>query len=128
MPIAAIISSFFIPQKNKNSKNKINKIIGKSWFIVSLNMIILGFFFYPFLKQMLIPILLILLAIEILSTGFITKSKILIFSGIIINLAGFSCFYVKWFNQPLFMGIVSLITIFIPGIILSIQAKKKENV
>lgn len=128
MPIAAIISILLMPKKYRKSNNKINKIIGKSWIIVSLNIMLLGFFFFPFLKEMLIPILLILLGVETLFTGFATKSKILIFSGIIINLAGFFCFYLKWFDQPLFAGIISLLAIFIPGIILTIQAKKKENV
>jgi hypothetical protein len=61
-------------------------------------------------------------------SGVSVRSRLLLFSGITINLSAFAGFYIPILYQPLLMGIVAIAAIFIPGIILMVQYKKKENV
>jgi hypothetical protein len=71
---------------------------------------------------------LILLSVGIIVSGTSLKSKILVYSGMFIGISAFSGYYLEWIIQPLLMGVVSIITILIPGIILMVQHKRKENV
>jgi hypothetical protein len=129
MPMGSIYSGYyFSKKKGKNKRNQISKIISFIWIAISVNVMILGFVFAPILKQNLIPLLIILLSIGVIVSGVSVKSKLLLFSGIFINLSAFICFKIDWIYQPLLMGIVSIIAIFIPGIILMLQHKRKENV
>ena len=56
------------------------------------------------------------------------KRELLLFAGVLINLSAFTGFYLEYIYQPLLMGIVSLVAVFIPGVILMVQYKKKQNV
>ena len=81
--------------------------------------------FYPTLEENLIPIILILLSVGIFISAIAIKSRLLLFSGILINLSAFACFSIEPIYRPLLMGIVSIIAVMIPGIILMIQHKKR---
>ncbi len=74
------------------------------------------------------PIILILLGIGLFISGGAIKSRLIIVSGILINISGYICFNLKWINHSLLMCIVSVNAILIPGIILMIEHKKKKNV
>lgn len=125
MPLGAIYTVYyFSKKKNKYKSNQISKIISLSWAVISLNTMILGFLFSPVLKQHLIPVILILLSVGIVLSGVSVKSKLLLFSGIFINVTAFVSLKIDWMYQPLLMGIVSIVAILIPGIILMIQHKK----
>ena len=129
MPIGAIYSTVYYSKKKRKSKqNLISKIVSALWIVLSINMMILGFLFGNNLKENLIPIILILLSIGTIVSGTSIKSKLLLYSGVFIGLSAFLGFYLEWIYQPLLMGIVSVIAILIPGIILMVQHKRKENV
>jgi len=129
MPIGVIYSTiYFSKKKRKNKQNLISKIISALWIVLSINMILLGFLFANNLKENLIPIILILLSIGTIVSGTSIKSKLILYSGIFIGLSALLGFYLEWIYQPLLMGVVSIITILIPGIILMVQHKRKENV
>ena len=129
MPIGSIYSTiYFSKKKRKNKQNLISKIVSALWIVLSINMMILGFLFGNNLKENLIPIILILLSIGTIVSGTSIKSKLLLYSGIFIGFSAFLGFYLEWIYQPLLMGVVSIITILIPGIILMVQHKRKENV
>ncbi len=123
MPIGAIVTAFY--SRNERPKNAIGKMMTVAWVILSLNIMILGFAFGYVLKTNLIPVILMLLSLGIQISGVSVKSKLLIFSGIFINISALICFWVEWLYQPLVMGIVSIFAILIPGIILMLQYKKK---
>ncbi len=93
-----------------------------------LNVFILGFLLPGILKQQLIPVILILLGIGTIVTAGAIKSRLILYSGIIINLAGLACFRLEWIYQPLLLGIVSVVALLIPGIILMVEHKKRQNV
>ena len=129
MPIGAIYSTIYYSKKKGKSKlNLISKMVSTLWIVLSINMMILGFLFGNNLKENLIPIILILLSIGTIVSGTSIKSKLLIYSGVFIAFSAFSGFYIERIYQPLLMGVVSIIAIFIPGIILMMQHKRKENV
>ncbi len=126
MPIGGVISGIYY--KKAPQKNQISKIIGVAWILLSLNIMILGFAFGLVLKAHLIPIILLLLSVGISISGVSIKSKLLIFSGILINISALACFSVSWMYQPLVMGLVAIVAILIPGIVLMLQHKKRQNV
>lgn len=129
LPFGGIYTGYYFYKKEKNTKqNQISKIVSYTWIALSINMMILGFLFSPLLKENLIPVILLLLSLGILISGVSINSRLLLFSGMFINLSAFLCFYIDWAYQPLLMGIVSIIAVLIPGILLMLQHKGKQNV
>lgn len=128
MPLGGIYTGYYFYKKRKNKSNQISKIIGIAWISVSLNIMFLAFLFSPVLKENLTPILLVLLGIGVVISGGAIKSKLILFSGIFINISGFICFKLDWINHSLLMAIVSIIALLIPGLILMMEYKKKQNV
>ena len=128
MPLGAIYTGYYYYKKKKSEHNQIGRILGISWSAIVLNVFILGFLLSGSLKANLIPVILVLLGIAIIISGATTKNWLLLFAGIVMDLAGLFCFSVTWMYQPLLLGIVSAVTIFVPGIILMIEHKRKQNV
>jgi uncharacterized membrane protein len=129
MPIGTVFTSIYYSKKKQKSKyNLISKTVSVLWFVLSINMMILGFIFAKNLKENLIPVFLILLSIGAIVSGTSIKSKLILYSGVFTGLSAFFGFYLEWTYHPLLMGFVSIIAIFIPGLILMIQHKRKENV
>ena len=127
MPIGAIYTGYYFSKKEKNKYNQISKIVSASWVVISLNIMILGFLFSPILKENLIPIILIFLGVGTTISAGLIKSKLILFSGILINISGFICLKLEWIYHSLLMGIVSIIAILLPGIFLMIKHNKKLN-
>lgn len=129
MPIGAIYSFFYFSRKEGHNKhNQISRIVSSAWGVLSLNMLVLGFLLGRILVANLIPVILILLAAGTVISGVSVRSRLLLFSGVLINLSAFVGFYIPILYQPLLMGIVAIIAVFIPGIILMVQFKRKGNV
>jgi FtsH-binding integral membrane protein len=127
MPIGSIYTGFyFSKRKGKSKQNLISKIVSLTWIVLAFNLLILGAVFSSYLKQNLIPIILILLAIGVIVSGTAVKSRLLLYSGVLINISAFLCFYLDWIYHPLLMSIVSILAFFIPGLILMIEYKKAE--
>ena len=125
MPIGSIYTGFyFSKRKGKSKQNLISKIVSALWVVLTFNLLILGALFSIYLKQNLIPIILILLAIGVIVSGTAVKSKLLLYSGILINIAAFICFYLDWIYHPLLMSIVAILAFFIPGLLLMIKSQK----
>ena len=128
MPFGGIYTGYYFYKKKKNEQNQISKMVGIAWIAITLNMMFLAFVFAPVLKESLTPILLILLGVGILISGGAYKSRLILFSGLVINIAGIFCFKLEWIYHSLLLGIISIIALLIPGIILMIVHKKKQNV
>ena len=43
-----------------------------------------------------------------------------------LNLSAYIAFFIPWKNQALFMGIIAILTLLIPGILLRIKHKKNN--
>jgi len=127
MPIGSIYTGFyFSKRKGKSKQNLISKIISALWIVLTFNLLILGAVFGSYIKQNLTPIILILLAIGVIVSGTAVKSKLLLYSGILINISAFICFYLDWIYHPLLMSIVSILAFFIPGLLLMVKYKESK--
>jgi len=127
MPVGSIYTGlYFSKRKGKSKQNLISKIISALWIVLTFNLLILGAVFGSYLKQNLVPIILILLAIGVIVSGTAVKSELLLYSGILINISAFVCFYLDWIYHPLLMSIVSILAFFIPGLFLMIKYKKSR--
>ncbi|MDD2637105.1 MAG: hypothetical protein PHW82_16570 [Bacteroidales bacterium] len=128
MPIGAIYSTFYYSKKaRKGKQNLISKIVSALWIVLSINMMILGFLFASYLKENLIPIILILLSVGTIVSGISIKSKLLLYCGFFISFSAFLCFYLDWIYHSLLLGIVSIFAVLIPGVLLMVQYKKKRK-
>ncbi|MCF6308251.1 MAG: hypothetical protein L3J09_09865 [Flavobacteriaceae bacterium] len=126
MPVGAIYSGFYFSKKKEKAKqNQISKMISALWIVLSINIMVLGFIFGTTLRESLIPVILILLSVGVIISGVSIKSRLLLYSGVFINISAIISFKLDWIYQPLLMGVVSIIAILIPGIILMVQLKKK---
>lgn len=128
MPLGAIYTGYYFYKKAKTWQNQIGRMVSISWTAVVLNIFILGFLLPGTLKQQLIPIILILLGIGTIVSAGAIKSKLILYSGLIINIAGLACFSLEWIYQSLLLGVVSAVAILIPGIILMVEHKRRQNV
>ncbi len=128
MPLGAIYTVYYYYKKGRSGQNQISRMVSISWTAVVLNIFILGFLLPVILRQQIIPIILILLGIGTIVSASAIKSKLKLYSGVIINLAGLACFRLEWIYQPLLLGIVFAIAILIPGIILMVVHKRRQNV
>ncbi len=128
MPLGAIYTGYYFYKKGRVRQNQISRMISFSWTAVVLNIFILGFLLPAILKQHLIPVILILVGIgTIISAGAI-KNRLILYSGVIINIAGLACFSLEWIYQSLLLGVVFAIAMLIPGIILMVEHKRRQNV
>ncbi len=128
MPLGSAYTWYYYAKKKKGRRNQIGHIVSYAWVVITLNLLILGFFFGPFLKEALIPVLLILLSVGTVISGAAIKSGLLLISGVIINLSGFAGFALPWIYQPLLMGIVAIVVILVPGIVLMRRYKQQSHV
>ena len=122
MPIGGIISCIYYMKKEKRTSNTISKLVGTIWFAVMTNNLILGFVFSTQLQDTLSAIILIFIGVGTLASGTALKEKVLLISGISINLLGLSCFFIDWEYHPLIIALTGFFFTLIPGIILN---KKK---
>lgn len=128
MPFGWIYTGYYFYKKKENKQNQISKMIGIAWIVITLNIMILGFVFAVVLKEHLMPFILILVGIGTIISGGSIKNKLILYSGLVINISGIFCFKLEWIYHSLLLGIVSIIALLIPGLILMIEHKKKQNV
>lgn len=128
MPFGGLFTGYYFYKKKSARNNQISKIVGMVWVILTFNMLILAFLFAPVLKENLTPILLVLMGVGIFVSGGAVNSKLILVSGIFINISGFVCFQLDWIYHSLLMSVVSVIAVLIPGVILMVIHRKKQNV
>ncbi|MEM6722690.1 MAG: hypothetical protein AAF598_01565 [Bacteroidota bacterium] len=117
-PFGGLFSWWYYARKVGRQRNGMLSTIAVIWLLLSLNMMILGFFFWPMLKANLIPVLLILLGVGVMISGRMIQSRPVILAGALINLAGLVGFGLEWIMHPLLLGFSGLLFIFVPGLYL----------
>ncbi|NRB54192.1 MAG: hypothetical protein HRU41_41475 [Saprospiraceae bacterium] len=123
VPIGALISWYYYARKKASRKNQVSSNISITWGVVSMNLMILGFFFNYVLQENLTPLMLILMGIGTTISGGLIKSRLILFSGLFLNAAGFLCFQLNWLEHPLVLGISAILFILVPGLLLMIKHK-----
>jgi hypothetical protein len=129
-PLGAIYTFIYArgkEKKNNMPKTILGRILGTMGWVFGLNLMILGFIFGDQLDKNAAPVFLILLALFIIMAGVSIKFKPLIIGGILLNLTGFSTFFVNTDYYGLCMMLGSVVGLIIPGILLN-KSKEKENV
>lgn len=126
LPVGSVFSFFYKAKEERKVHNPLGNISATLWIGISINLFLLAFAFYPMLLGNLVPIILILLALGMLVSGSIIRSRLLIFSGIGINIAAYSCFFLSWEFHPLVNGIIAIFAVFLPGLLFFIKQKKQH--
>jgi hypothetical protein len=114
-------------KKNNVPRTIIGNIIGTMGWVVSINLMILGFLFHNKLGEAIAPVFLILWALFFILTGISIKFKPIIIGGILLNLMGFAAFYINGQYHGLILATGAVIGMIIPGILLN-RANRNEHV
>ena len=128
MPAGAVFTAFYYARKEKSRVNRISKALGILWWAIAFNLMILGFFYAPLLREHLIPVFLILQGIGMIGAGAIIENRWLLLAGLVTNIAAFICFHLDWQFHPLLAGIVAIVAIFVPGMMIMLKHKKSTHV
>ena len=127
MPVGGILTAIYFAMKGKKGRTHLSRIIAATWAPLSISIIVIAFTMGAELGDNLIPLILILLSIGLMTSGATIGSNILLYSGILMNFIGFYSFVVDYSQQPLLMGIASIVCFLIPGVLL-MRNHKKNNV
>lgn len=127
--LVGVIITFIYVKKTygKLPRTVLGNISEALGWLLGLNFMTMGIFFGATLDEHLIPFFLILYAVWCIITGVSISFKPLIIGGILINLLGFAAFLVNWQYQPLMFTAGSVVALIIPGIMLKISFRKREN-
>ena len=126
VPLGALISWYYYARKKSVRKNQVSTNISITWGVVSLNLMILGFFFNFVLQEHLTPLMLILMGIGTTISGGLIRSRLILLSGVLLNISGFVCFQLNWLEHPLVLGISAILFILVPGLLLMIKHKRNN--
>jgi hypothetical protein len=118
----------WIKEKKKNMpKTIIGNILGSIGWIIGMNLLIMGFFFWGQLGKAMAPVFLILLALMVIVSGLSIKFKPLTIGGALVNLIGLGTFFLDGNYHGFSIMIGAVVGFIIPGILLN-KARRKENV
>lgn len=126
LPLAALFSWYYYAKRRTGKKNQVSTNISISWGIVSLNLMVLGFFFHSVLQENLTPLLLILMGIGTAISGSLVRSQLILIAGLLLNVSGFICFQLDWINHPLLLGVSAILFILVPGLLLMAKYQRKN--
>ena len=126
MPLASIFTIVYYSKKDSKSCNPLNVISSRLWMFTGFNIMILAFGFSAELRSILSTIILLLLGIATALAGSFIRSRMLLFCGIVLNLSAYAAFFVPWKQHPLLMGMVSMVTFLLPGLLLHYKHKRQH--
>lgn len=118
VPLGGIATYFYYSRKKTGTANAISKIVGRIWYAILINVLILSFIFAYVLQANLTTIILVLIGIGTLASASALRDRVLFSSGLCINLLGLSCFFLDYQYHPLVIAITGFFFTFIPGILL----------
>lgn len=117
-----------IKEKKQNKpKTIIGNILGNLGWVVGMNLMLMGFFFFGQLGEALAPVFLILFALFIIVCGLTIKFKPLTIGGALVNLIGLGSFFIDRDYHGFSMMLGAVVGFIIPGILLNLS-RRKENV
>lgn len=126
LPLGSLFSWYYYAKRKTGKQNQVSRNVSTSWGIISLNLLVLGFFFNAVLQDNLIPVLLILMGIGTAISGSLIRSQLILIAGILLNVSGFICFQLDWINRPLLLGVSAILFILVPGLLLMAKYQRKN--
>ncbi len=118
----------WLNEKEKNRpKTIIGSMLGSIGWIIGMNFLIMGFFFWSQLGKAMGPIFLILLALMVIVCGLSIKYKPFTIGGIVVNLIGLGSFLLESNYHGFSMMLGAVVGLIIPGILLN-KARREEHV
>ncbi len=114
-------------RKNNKPKTIIGSMLGSIGWIIGMNLLIMGFFFWSQLGKAMGPIFLILLALMVIVCGLSIKYKPFTIGGIVVNLIGLGSFLLESNYHGFSMMLGAVVGLIIPGILLN-KARREEHV
>ncbi len=132
IPFGGIWSFLYYRNKAREQlvrQNLVGRILKIFWLIAGGNMMILGFVFATELGPHLIPFMMILIGTALSLSGAALKYRVLLYAGILANVAGLVTFFLPDDYHVLAMAGVSIVSILIPGLSLwSASQQRKVDV
>ena len=126
LPIVSILTMIYYAKKEKGKKNHLSQISSRLWIFTSFNIMITAFAFSPYLKSHLIFVILLLIGIATVVSASFIRSRVLLFSGLVLNVAAYLNFFINWKEQILLMGGISILAILLPGVFLYLKKRKQS--
>ncbi|MCF8224154.1 MAG: hypothetical protein K9J25_13540 [Bacteroidales bacterium] len=129
-PLGGIFTGIWAWKENKRHnvpKTIIGSILQNFGWIIGINLMIMGFFFWDKLGEAAGPVFLILFAQIIIVSGLSTKFRPLIIGGALLNLIGLGSFLIDSNYHGISMMLGAVVGFIIPGILLN-YTRRKENV
>jgi hypothetical protein len=125
LPFGGVATWIYYRKKGKaTSKNVISSIISGTWIALAINLMVLGFVYSSYFNALLIPVMLILLGIGYVMSGISIRNRLVVLSGVVINLSSFVCIHLPWEYHSLMLSLVSLLFVLGPGLVFKINRKK----
>ncbi len=126
LPLGSLFSWYYYAKKRNGKQNQVSRNVSIAWGIISVNLLVLGFFFHAVLQDNLTPVLLLLMGIGTAISGSLIRSQVILIAGLLLNLSGFICFHLDWINHPLLLGISAILFILVPGLLLMAKYQRKN--
>ena len=129
MPVAGVITFFYYKKKRRaaKSKNIFAALFSVLGIVLGINLTVSGFFFWSRFGMALIPYMLILFSVWPVLSGVLLRSRMILLSGILINIIAYCSFFIGREYHPLILSLVALLGIVLPGIIFNHSGKEKES-
>jgi hypothetical protein len=118
----------WMKEKKKNlPKTIIGNILGNIGWIVGMNLLIMGFFFWDQLGKAMGPVFIILLALMVIVSGLSIRFRPLTIGGICMNVIGLGSFLLHPNYHGISLMLGAVVGFIIPGILLN-RARREEHV
>ncbi len=126
--VAAIFTFvyYFLQARKKNEgKNFLARLIGWMWLIININIFVSAFAMVN-LGMHSTFVILLLISIGYLLSAIIVRSWILVIASVLLNIGSYITLFLSTVDDLLiFVGVVGLVCIFLPGVFLEIKRRKQ---
>lgn len=96
LPLGSIATMIMESKKQKKTYNPLGRITAALWIFAGFNIMVLAFGFHTTLLENLVAIILIFLGMATGVSGVLSRSSILLASGLFITISGYVCFFLEW--------------------------------
>ncbi len=126
--VAALLTFVYFTvkySKEKKSKNFLASLLGWMWLILNINIFVVAFGFHN-LGFVSTFIIMLIISIGYFVSSVMLRSGILVIGALMMNLGAYFSLYLNNVDELLiYMGVIALVCIFLPGVLMELKARKK---